>query len=296
MRLKRGDEKTLGKYIRAILREEPIGTGFGALAAGADILIAEALLEAGVELHVVLPSPASAFRVNSVSRYGQRWAPASMRCCTRQRATGPWFRDSGTPLPLAIRLAAEVAMGRAAREAETLQTEAVQLVVLANGASIYRDPSASAWMASLWRCSRRRKHVLRVGGMGGSHASTSLRKTHACSAAMLCIDFPDAAPAANFEIVAAPRQLPILERPALAPRWTGTCLLIRYRSPREAVDTITAVIRRPDMEGAARIAGHYGIPERLMAPFSRTSYLGGCAAKVPGEIALSTPIGAFPRQ
>jgi hypothetical protein len=46
-----GASDALGRNIRDTLRDERVGFGYGALAAGADILIAEALLEAGAELH-----------------------------------------------------------------------------------------------------------------------------------------------------------------------------------------------------------------------------------------------------
>lgn len=49
------------------------GFAFGALAAGADIMVAELLLENGAELHIALPSTVEAFRRDSVSRFGAEW-------------------------------------------------------------------------------------------------------------------------------------------------------------------------------------------------------------------------------
>jgi tetratricopeptide (TPR) repeat protein len=69
------DGGTIRRRIRAVIKEEQIGYGFGALAAGADILIAEALLEAGAELHLILPAPIAVFRDASVARFGGDWAP-----------------------------------------------------------------------------------------------------------------------------------------------------------------------------------------------------------------------------
>ena len=61
--------RTLARQIRMAIGEERIGFGYGALAAGADILIAEALLDAGAELHLILPAEMSAFRDASVARH-----------------------------------------------------------------------------------------------------------------------------------------------------------------------------------------------------------------------------------
>jgi len=56
------DDVDVGRQIRRIINTEHIGYGYGALAAGADICIAEALLEAGAELHLVLPMAPDSFR------------------------------------------------------------------------------------------------------------------------------------------------------------------------------------------------------------------------------------------
>ncbi|MFT4252223.1 MAG: adenylate cyclase, partial [Caulobacter sp.] len=50
-----GEEAGLQARMAEVLRAERIGFGYGGLAAGADILWAEALLAAGAELHVVAP-------------------------------------------------------------------------------------------------------------------------------------------------------------------------------------------------------------------------------------------------
>jgi tetratricopeptide (TPR) repeat protein len=54
---------------------EAISPGFavGALAAGADIMTAELLLERGVDLHIMLPATVPAFRRDSVSPFGSEW-------------------------------------------------------------------------------------------------------------------------------------------------------------------------------------------------------------------------------
>jgi tetratricopeptide (TPR) repeat protein len=56
----------LDEKIAAVLDEENVGFGYGALAAGADIIIAEALLARGAELHAVLPGGVEALAAVSV--------------------------------------------------------------------------------------------------------------------------------------------------------------------------------------------------------------------------------------
>ncbi|MBL7439274.1 adenylate cyclase, partial [Escherichia coli] len=51
------NDATQSAGIDAVLAAENIGFGYGALAAGADMLIAERLLARDAELHVTLPSP-----------------------------------------------------------------------------------------------------------------------------------------------------------------------------------------------------------------------------------------------
>src|SRR5262249_9036366 len=61
-RLAASAEPEIAARIAEIVAARGIGYGFGALASGADILFAEALIAHGAELHVVLPLPAESFR------------------------------------------------------------------------------------------------------------------------------------------------------------------------------------------------------------------------------------------
>jgi hypothetical protein len=56
----------------AVLAVRP-GIAYGALAAGADIVAAEAALEVGAELHVLLPAAPDVFRAHSVTPVGADW-------------------------------------------------------------------------------------------------------------------------------------------------------------------------------------------------------------------------------
>lgn len=69
--------------IAASLAHNAVGIGYGALAAGADILFAEALLERGAELHVVLPFMREEFIAISVTPSGPGWRERFDTCMQR---------------------------------------------------------------------------------------------------------------------------------------------------------------------------------------------------------------------
>jgi hypothetical protein len=102
------------------------GFGYGALAAGADILIAEALVELDAELHLVLPIFSSAFRGQSVAPYGEAWLPRFDRLL--ERAASVTIVAAGDRLTgAAIAYAAQVAKGAAIENAGRLEGRAAGL-------------------------------------------------------------------------------------------------------------------------------------------------------------------------
>jgi len=97
------------------------GFAFGALAAGADIMIAEAIRNAGGELHIVIPTTPSVFKAQSVAPYGDAWL---------DRFDSLWAEASSVETiepgkhmsHAAIMLAAQVAKGRAIDNAQRLES------------------------------------------------------------------------------------------------------------------------------------------------------------------------------
>ena len=108
------------------------GFGYGALAAGADILIAEALIDKGAELHVVLPAIPSVFKTVSVDPFGAEW---SSRCdALYEKAATVEIIDGGPHLSFAaVKIAAQVAKGRAVDNAARMESEATDLLVTTAG-------------------------------------------------------------------------------------------------------------------------------------------------------------------
>ena len=109
--------------------ELEVMVGFGSLAAGADILAAESLLERGAELHVVLPFAKDEFVRTSVVQAGHEWVSrfeaALARADTVEIAsTGEYLDD-----PVMFDFCARIAMGDALIHARYLETDAHQVAV-----------------------------------------------------------------------------------------------------------------------------------------------------------------------
>jgi len=294
LRLKASDEKRVSNELRQILREEKVGTGFGALAAGADILTAEALLEAGADLHVVLPAPADIFRRISVAAYGTRWARrydavlASAASC-RVLSTG-----SVSAFPLTVRLATEIAMGGAVMSARQLQTEAIEFVVIGSRARTGRDPGYSSWIASYWRKTGRRQRLMRVDSIPATAMATgSLSHGSAAKlAAVLRIEFPPLTiPETEHLLRCARAQLSASNSKALVnPVWTGDALIVAYASPDMAADAMVGQLTNAIQQGG-RATGHYGLVYPFRNPFDGSRYFVPHPADVLQTMAGLTPEG-----
>jgi class 3 adenylate cyclase len=122
-------ETAIGKAIVDRLEEADIGFAYGALAAGADILIAEAVLARGAELHVILPFAKEDFVEQSVRPAGEGWVARFERCLAG--ATSRTFATEmayvGDPQQFAY--ATRVAMGLATLRAQHLGNRPLQLAV-----------------------------------------------------------------------------------------------------------------------------------------------------------------------
>ena len=283
----------IAREIRAVIRKERVGFGYGALAAGADILIAEALLEAGAELHLVLPAPEAMFREASVARFGKGWARRFDRVLRKAhsiRIAG----SEGPPSPLAIQLAAEVAMGRAAMQAATLSTEAVQLLILDRKDKKSAAAGGSVWIASTWKRGGRRQLILAAPrARAARHASA--KPAPGILAAMLRIEMSvSSGERLTGEILPwLARALKTGARPLMAPRWTGDAVLAAFSTPHAAAQAALSAASVMAEKSDLRVAGHYAIVEEASDPFGGAVFLTGPGAALPREIAKSTPYGAI---
>ncbi|MBK8374102.1 TRAFs-binding domain-containing protein [Sphingorhabdus sp.] len=121
------------------------GSGFGALAAGSDIMIAEALLANGAELHVVLPSDPADFRISSVVAFDATWGARFEAMIDAATSITVAANDSSLTRA-AINLADRMAMGMAVETASRFETKAQALRIGPRGGPVRQD---------VWHCSGR---------------------------------------------------------------------------------------------------------------------------------------------
>ena len=123
------EEDRVRSELKSTFKTLGVGVGFGSLAAGADILAAEALLEMGAELNVVLPFPKDEFVRVSVVSAGEHWVERFERCLAgasnvEMATTGDFLDD-----PVLFDFCARIAMGDALLRARHLEAEAHQVAV-----------------------------------------------------------------------------------------------------------------------------------------------------------------------
>lgn len=291
-----GEGEKLARTIRAVIKEERVGFGYGALAAGADILIAESLLEDGAELHIVLPTGRDHFRRVSVARFGERWATRYDHILEAADSVRSITGGPALPTQLTLQLAAEVAMGLAAMQADMLTTEAVQLLILDRNMVAGGAVGSSSWIGSAWEKSGRRQHRLTasrarmrsaVGKSDGADAASD------CLAAVLRVDLSnvnhwrdDLLPRLALTLAAAPT-------PFIAPRWTGDAVLAAYESATHAARAALSVATSLRDVTDLCVAGHYGIVRCLEDPFEGGQILIGSVPRLLGRIVHSVPQGAI---
>ncbi|MEW5998216.1 tetratricopeptide repeat-containing protein [Blastomonas sp. CCH1-A6] len=137
--------------IAQFIASERPGFAFGALAAGADLLFAEAFTAwrdaecPAAELHVVLPYPVDQFRQISVAAFGDRWTSRFDEALA-QASTVTAYGLGDPKLPLAVDYADRVAMGRAVRNAQVLASQAGAVTVLGKGEGL--RPQLASWRDS----------------------------------------------------------------------------------------------------------------------------------------------------
>ncbi len=158
--LSKAAEQTLAEDISNFIQENDVGFAYGALAAGADILVAESILEEGGELHVVLPVSKKAFIESSVKPFGGSWLRRFNKCMKRASSINIFTLQNGSPDAMLRQRSSLIAMGDAIRKAEELSVEAVQLLIWDKAKGEY----GTAKDASTWGATDRPQFVLPYPG------------------------------------------------------------------------------------------------------------------------------------
>jgi class 3 adenylate cyclase len=124
-----GQERDVAAAINETLVRRSVGFAYGALAAGADILFAEALLARGAELHVVLPFARDEFVGTSVRPSGEHWIARFESCLQRASSVTYATDDRYLGHDWIFAYGSFVAMGLAVLRARFLDAEVRQIAV-----------------------------------------------------------------------------------------------------------------------------------------------------------------------
>jgi hypothetical protein len=281
----------LDEKIAAVLEEENVGFGYGALAAGADIIIAEALFERGAELHAVLPGGVENFASVSVDPLGKAWRrrfDALLSRADTVRAVRPF----GTPPDrMTIELADEIAMGAAVMNARRLESRALQLLVLDQGstASPNADNGHHRWAEAGWR---QRIITAPREALPAGPPPPLPTKPHARLALLALGLGPDPGSFGERlrELAGLLGQLPSASVPAY---FTGTQVILAYGEAADAARTAAALVHAMAERTPLAIGGHYGVTDPIDDPFSGEQRLSGEPVELAGAAAASAPPGSI---
>jgi hypothetical protein len=273
----------LSRDITAVLELERVGFGYGALAAGADIIVAEALIDCGAALHIILPGTVEGFASVSVDPHGPAWRrrfDAALAAAETVRTVEP---AEGRPDETMITLADEIAMGGALINARLLASDAVQLLVMPDDAS--GADGASARSRDAWARAGRRQMILHAPRAPVDVPADAGSIAPRYRAAVLAIRVAREDRQAGLDALkAALEQCPA---PDVAPSFTGDEIVLAYD------DVAHAALAAAVLAGAARsVGGHYGIAERVHDPFAGSVRLAGRALDLALAAAASAPPGA----
>lgn len=169
-RLRSEDESVVGDRTRELLDSRDVGFAYGSLASGGDIICAEALLERGAELHVILPFALDEFVRVSVLSGGRHWLPRFEECLSRASSVSYATEESFLDDQLLFCYCARLAMGRAVLRARFLETAAEQLAVF-DGHDTGTGFGTSADVQR-WQSSGRITHVIPIPLRNASSSST----------------------------------------------------------------------------------------------------------------------------
>lgn len=162
-------ESRMRARIVAALEEDAVGVGYGALAGGADIMVAEALLERGSELNVILPCPVDLFIERSVRPAGESWVERFRRCLKEatsviEEPTAPGVLDAGM-----FGYASQLAMGHAVVRAQAMTAGALQLAVWDEVEA--SGPAGTGADVERWRSTGRSTTIVPARGLMRPHAA-----------------------------------------------------------------------------------------------------------------------------
>lgn len=157
IRLQENDNGVI-QVIRNFIEQEQPGFAYGALAAGSDLVFAQAFLDhkhkygSASQLHIILPFPVGQFRDLSVQPFGDDWLEKFDSVLEQAEKVDILGLDD-PPLALAVEIADRMAMGQAVRNANNLQSTAKAVTVAGAGEALRRQ-------LAFWRDSGKKLMVI----------------------------------------------------------------------------------------------------------------------------------------
>jgi len=111
------------------IQKNDIGLGYGALAAGSDIILAEALLEEGAELHIILPCESHIFIEHSVKPFGANWLNRYNVCLKAAQTVRVMSQKAQSLTPQLTRTSGQFAIGQAILMGQYLNVRPAQMLI-----------------------------------------------------------------------------------------------------------------------------------------------------------------------
>jgi hypothetical protein len=265
----------LRHQVDAILTEQRIGFGYGALAAGADIVIAEALIAHGVELHLILPTALDDFVALSVVPFGREWQRRFEQCHAAAKSVHV-SSSTGRQLyePLATALSADLAMGAAMLNARRLESKALQLLVIDEDEGPFGGGTATARDGKIWAKTGQKQHVIKAPRTAKVSASSTRQEGRRDRrlAALLRLDFEGLeglddgtfAQAMDEHITPFFARAAKLEGKPFLTQPHGNGRVLGFAEPRAAALYAKRLMRLdPPVRWPLRLCGHYGLVTQI---------------------------------
>jgi tetratricopeptide (TPR) repeat protein len=264
--------------VAAILEEEKVGFGYGALAAGADLIVAETLIERGAELHVLLPSDPESFAAAFVDPHGEDWRrrfEAALAAAESVQLVRPLRIAPDREM---VALADEIAAGHALLHAARLMGGTLRLGL------------ANQHKSAVGRAAWRERTLDLRGARPVAVADEPAGDSRARVGALLALGVGSAAdPGFEQGLAEARGAFDAGTGASIAPFLSGDLIVLGYDGPAEAAAAARAIHRRLRGKLSLRIGGHYGLIECVRDPFSGALRPTGQGAAVATTIAGSIP-------
>lgn len=304
-------ETRLRAAVDDYLSRNDVGYAYGALASGADILIAEAVLARGGELNVVLPFIQEDFKAQSIVPAGEGWLKRFEACMQQANSVNYATEMHYVGDPDQFGYASKVSMGMARLRAQYLGKPAQQLAIWDGVGS--SGPAGTGADVAAWKAFGGETHSVDAGDIdrnlsGSQNPDDDLHKRTV--AAILFTDFPGFSKLAETALPVfwngvMGNMATVLEKypgQILAQNsWGDALLAVTPDAPCAASLALELHSSLRDFDyaslgmaksGGMRIAIHYGPAYEIRDPITQKTTLYGTEVSRAARIEPVTPPGA----